>query len=114
MNEERKCETCGNDCWDEYWGPSCRGLDVCQTEYTKLKDDLKAALLQIDGVKKIVDTYFKSRKPHADICGCWACEIRKVLLPIEKRNQEPPKCGVCGSHEVGPFGFCGTCDPVRK
>jgi hypothetical protein len=56
------------------------------------EDKVKALELQIDGVKKIVDTYFKSRKPHADICGCWACEIRKVLLPIEKPKSECERC----------------------
>jgi hypothetical protein len=68
------------------------------------EDKVKALELQIDGVKKIVDTYFKSRKPHADICGCWACEIRKVLLPIEKRidpPQNPPPCACdCECHAL--------------
>jgi hypothetical protein len=69
-------------------------------EVLKLREQIEslgaekdAMVLQIDGVKKIVDTYFKSRKPHADICGCWACEIRKVLLPIEKRKGGGCDCG---------------------
>jgi hypothetical protein len=63
---------------------------MCKSIY--LGSEVNKLLLQIDGVKKIVDTYFKSRKPHADICGCWACEIRKVLLPIEKPKSECERC----------------------
>jgi hypothetical protein len=75
---------------------------MCKSIY--LGSEVNKLLLQIDGVKKIVDTYFKSRKPHADICGCWACEIRKVLLPIEKRidpPQNPPPCACdCECHAL--------------
>jgi hypothetical protein len=71
------------------------------------EDKVKALELQIDGVKKIVDTYFKSRKPHADICGCWACEIRKVLLPIEKRKDEAVFCGHSGTPKGQKCVWCG-------
>lgn len=46
--ENPPCETCGEKDWDEYWGPACRGLNVCGTEYEKLKKDLSAALLQFN------------------------------------------------------------------